>query len=45
MRKHVISVSDKVQHKLGCATTEDCKMLEFLDLGSLDGLYYVAKTI
>ena len=34
MRKPVFGVSDMVQHKAGCAVTEDGLMLEISDLGS-----------
>ena len=34
MRKLVFGVSDQVQHKPGCAITEDDKRLEILDLAS-----------
>ena len=34
MRKPVFGVSDQVQHKLGCTTTEDGKRLEISDLGN-----------
>ena len=34
VRKPVFRVSDHVQHKLGCAVTEDGLRLEISDLGS-----------
>ena len=41
--KIVYWVSDQVQHKQGCTTTEDGYMLEMLNLGS-KGTFCVAKT-
>ena len=35
MRKHVLSLSNQVQHKPCCTTTEDGQRLEILDLGSI----------
>ena len=34
VRKSVFGVSDQVQHKPGCAVTEDGLRLEILDFGS-----------
>ena len=34
VRKPVFGVSDQVQHKPGCTTTEDSESLEISDLGS-----------
>ena len=45
IRKPVFGVSDQVQHKPGCTTTENSKRLEFSDLGSRGVvLCIVAKT-
>ena len=45
MRKPVFRVSDKVQHKPGCTTTEDGYRLKIQDLGSREiVLSILAKT-
>ena len=43
MRKPVFRVSDRVQHKVDCTTTEDDQRLEISDIGRSDFTIYLCS--